>query len=78
MHERVVPEDPFLIVYCPDKYKSQRMYDKAIDDSLAALKLIPDWFVTSKMIEKLYTTLYADKNILYFDEDFNVVISCNF
>ena len=37
------------------------MCDKAVDDSLAALKLIPDWFVTSKMIKKLYTVLYADK-----------------
>ena len=30
------------------------------------------------MIKKLFTALYADKNILYFDEDFgNVVFSCN-
>ena len=27
------------------------MCDEAVDGSLAALKLIPDWFVTSKMIE---------------------------
>ena len=38
---RVVSEDPFLIVYYPDKYKTQRMYDKAVDDSLAALKIFP-------------------------------------
>ena len=57
----VVSEDPFLIVHSPDKYITQRMCDKAVDDSLAALKLIPDWFVTSKMIKKLYTVLYADK-----------------
>ena len=37
----------FLIVYCHGKYKFQRMGNKAADDSLAALKLIPDWFVTS-------------------------------
>ena len=29
------------------------MCDKAADDSLAALKFIPDWFVTNKMLEKL-------------------------
>ena len=45
------------------------MCDEAVDDSLAALKLIPDWFVTSKVIAKIYTELYADENILYFDED---------
>ena len=55
MCDRVVPEDPFLIVYCPDKDKTQRTCGEIIDDSLAALKLIPDWFVTSKMIKKLFT-----------------------
>ena len=45
---------------------------------IAALKLIPDWFVTSKAIKKLYTVLYTDKNILYFNEDSgNVAFSCN-
>ena len=43
---------PF-IVYCPYKYITQEMCDEAANDSLAALKLIPDWFVTSKMIKKL-------------------------
>ena len=42
MWERVVFEDPFFIVYGPDKYKTQRMCDEAVDDSLAALKLISD------------------------------------
>ena len=50
MYDRVVSEDPFLRIYCPDKCKTQRMCDKAVDDYLAALKLIPDLFVTSKMI----------------------------
>ena len=37
--------------------------DEGVDDSLAALKLIPNWLVTSKMIKKNYTALYADENI---------------
>ena len=42
------------------------------------MKLIPDWFVASKMIKKLYTTLYADENVFYFNEDSdNIVFSCN-
>ena len=54
------------------------MFDEAVDDSLAALKLLPNWFVTSKMIKKLYTDLYTDENILYFNEDSgNVAFSCN-
>ena len=76
--DRVVSEDPFLIVYCPDQYKSQRMCDEAVDDCLTALKSIPDWFVTSKIIKKLFNALYAEDNILYFNEDYgNAVLSCN-
>ena len=44
------------------------MCDEPSDDSLAALKLIHDWFFTSKMIKKLFTALYADENILYFNK----------
>ena len=33
------------------------MYDEAVDASLAALKLILDWFVTSDIIKKLYAAL---------------------
>ena len=51
----------FLIAHCPDKYKTQRICDefKAVDDSLGAVKPIIDWFVTSKMIKKLYAALYT-------------------
>ena len=31
--------------------------DEAVDNFLEALKPIPDWFVTSEMIKKLYTAL---------------------
>ena len=37
---------------------------KVVDDCLAALKFVPDWFVRSKMIKILFTALYADDNIL--------------
>ena len=36
------------------------MCDKAVDDCLAALKFIPDWFVTSKMLEKLHDALLTN------------------
>ena len=78
MCNRVVYEDTLLIVYCPDKYKTQRMCEEAVDDFLATLKLISDLFVTSKMIQKLYTALYTDGNILYFNEDSgNATFCCN-
>ena len=54
------------------------MCDEADDNFLAALKFIPDQFVTSKMIKQLVTTLYADDYILYFNEDSgDVAVSCN-
>ena len=33
---------PFLILYCPDKYITQKVYDEAVDDSLTVLEIIPD------------------------------------
>ena len=78
MCDRVVSEDSFLTAYCPDKHKNQKMSNEAVDDSLAALKLIPDWFVTSRMIKELFTDLHADETILYFNGDSgNVIFSCN-
>ena len=48
MCDIAVANDPPLIVYIPDKYITQKMYDEAVDYSLAILKLIPDSIVTSK------------------------------
>ena len=74
MRDRVVSEDSFSILYCPDKYETQRMCDNAV----AALKLIHEWFVTSKMIKKLFAALHPYKNILYFKKDSdNVLFNCN-
>ena len=44
------------------------MCDEAAADSLAALTSIPNRFVTSKMIKKLYTALYADDGLVFFIE----------
>ena len=40
------------------------MCDEAVDDCLAALKFVPDCFVTSKKLEKL-------DDILFYNEDFD-------
>ena len=40
------------------------MCDKAVHDSLAALKLISDWFVTSEMIKKLNTAFVRNLILL--------------
>ena len=49
------------------------MCNETVHDSLAALKLFPNWFVT-----RFVTAFYADENILYFNRDFgNVIFTCN-
>ena len=53
---------------------TQNVCDKARDDCLAPLKYPPDWFVTSAMIKIPFTALYADKNILCFNEDSSNVV----
>ena len=54
------------------------MCDEAVDGSVPTLNFVPEWFVTGKMIKKLFTALYVDENVLYFDEDSgNVVFNCN-
>ena len=53
-----------MLKYCLDRYKTQEICDKAVDNFLPALKLVIDWFVTSKIIRKL-----TDDNILFLDEN---------
>ena len=78
MGEKFVSDNHFELKYCHDRYKTQEMCNKAVDDFLPALKFVPNWFVTSKMIKKVLTALYADDNILYFNEDFgDAIFSCN-
>ena len=66
----VVSLYPFLIVYCPDKYKTQKMCDEDVDDCLAELRLILDWFTTSKMLKKLDNVFHANDDILFYNKDF--------
>ena len=46
-------------LYVLDQYKAQQICDEAVDDCLAALKFVPDWFVTSKKLGKLDHALMA-------------------
>ena len=78
MWDRIISDDPFWMRYVPDQYKRQQIFDKAVDDSLAVLKFVPDCFVSSKMIKLLFTPLYAGQSRLYFYENScNVVFNCN-
>ena len=56
--DKVVSEKPFKLKYCPDRYKNKKICDNAVDTYLLAFKFVPDWFATSKMIEKLTAVFY--------------------
>ena len=51
------------------------MCDEDVDDCLPALKLAPNWFVSSKILEKLHDALFANDLILIFHEAFGKVTS---
>ena len=54
------------------------MCNKAVDDFLPALKFIHNWLATSKIVKKRLTALYADGNIISFNEDSSdAIFSCN-
>ena len=42
MCNSIICADPFSLTYVPNQYKTKQMYDKAVDDCLAPLKLISD------------------------------------
>ena len=44
---------PFTFDAVPDRYKTQEMCHKAVDDFKPALKLIPNWFVNNDIVEHL-------------------------
>ena len=64
MCDRAVSEDPFHLKYGFDRHKTQGMCDITVDDFLPALKFVPDWFVTGKIIKKLHDALFSDDDIL--------------
>ena len=57
----------------PDRYKTKKMWEDAVEDCLATLKLIPDWFLINEMLEKFRDDLLANYDILFFDKKFSKV-----
>ena len=70
---KVVSEDPIMLKYFFDRYQTQTMFNNAVDFSLLALKFVPDWFVTSKMIEKPDSAVFSNGNIVFRDLDSDFV-----
>ena len=64
-----------MLKYCPDKYNIQKMCYKAVDSYLLALKFVPDWFVTSKMIKKFDNALFSNDYLIFGDIGSDIVTS---
>ena len=48
---------------------TQEMCGKAVDARLPALKFVPDWLVTNKMLEKLDNAVFVTGSTIFFHED---------
>ena len=63
--------------FCRSFYASilswKRQNFEAVDNCLAALTFIPDWFVKSKMLEKLNNALPTKDDILFYDKNFDKI-----
>ena len=48
---------------------TQEKCDKAVNACLPALRCVPNWFVTNKMLEKLDNTIFCNDDIIFANED---------
>ena len=74
MYGKAVSNNSFMLKYCLNRYKTQEICNKVVDDFLPALQFVCDWFVISKMIKKLDDALLANYDIIFINEDSNNVI----
>ena len=69
MREKVVSDDPYMPKYYLDRYKTQKMFDKAVAAFLPTLEFVPDWFAAKKMIKKLGDDIFCSDDIIFVNED---------
>lgn len=70
MCEKGVSKIRSVLKYCLNRYKNQKKGYKALYDCLSALKFVSDWIFTNKMIQDLHEALFANDDVLFFNEYF--------
>ena len=50
MCDKFVSKHLFLLNHCSRRYKTQIMFNKAVDTCLLSLKFVPDFFVMSNVL----------------------------
>ena len=53
-----------MLKYHPDRYKTYKIYDKAVDAYVLALKFV---------IEKLDNAIFCNNDIIFSDMDFDII-----
>ena len=61
-----------MLTYCLNKYKTQKISDKAADAFLPTLNFVADCYVTSKMLEKL-DVIFSNDDLDLDDADSDIV-----
>ena len=51
MCDKVVSKELIMLKYYPNRYKTQKMCEKAVHTCLSALKFVPDSNIMSKMFQ---------------------------
>lgn len=53
------------------KYWPKKCVKKTVAACLSASKIVPSWFVTNSMLEKLDNSIFSNDDAVFFDEDFD-------
>ena len=73
MCDKIPSKELFMLKNYHDRYKTQEIYDKAVDSYLPTLKFVSDWFVTSKMVQKLDNAVFSNDNLVIGDIDSDII-----
>ena len=52
-----------------DRFKTQKMCDKAVKDDSSSFQFVPDWFVTREWVDIYYDDYYDDDGGHWDDDD---------
>ena len=48
MCEKAVKDEPYVMKYVPDHFKTQKLCYKAVKNDPSFLQSVPDWFITKE------------------------------
>ena len=67
MCEKAVKDEPYVMKYVPDHFKTQQLCYKAVKNDPSFLQSVPDWFITKEWIDMWYDD-DKDKSFELYDD----------